>query len=233
VEAAPEDTDYLFNLGYAYALINDAPAALFWLRESVRFDAANGDAHLVMSAVLSATGKPVEAQRELDLAKLLGTRRNVSGSTLSPRVPVGLERLPTDLEAHTVARLDAAIGSPAQREQQEAARFRLEQGRRLFDQKNDRDAINELRRAIYLSPYQDEPHLLLGHAYQRTGRLPEAIDEFKVAIWCKETVEALVALGNALLESGDGSGARQQADRALILKPDAAEARALLRKIGG
>jgi tetratricopeptide (TPR) repeat protein len=32
VKAAPEDTDYLFNLGYAYALGHEAPAALFWLR---------------------------------------------------------------------------------------------------------------------------------------------------------------------------------------------------------
>src|SRR5262249_48929083 len=52
VDAAPEDTDSLFNLGYAYAIARDSQAALFWLREAVRFDATNGDAHLVMSAVL-------------------------------------------------------------------------------------------------------------------------------------------------------------------------------------
>ena len=45
------------------------PARCYWLREAVRFDAANGDAHLVMSAVLLSSGKTVEAQRELDLAQ--------------------------------------------------------------------------------------------------------------------------------------------------------------------
>jgi len=50
-----------------------------------------------------------------------------------------------------------------------------------------------LRRAIYLVPYQDEPHLLLARLYQRGGRLTAAIEEFKVAIWCRETPAARVA----------------------------------------
>jgi Flp pilus assembly protein TadD len=232
VETAPEDTDLLFNLGYAYALAHDAPAALYWLRETVRFDAANGDAHLVMSAVLESTGKSVEAQRELDLAKLLGTRRDVSTAVLTAKVPPGLERAPADLEMSTTRRVDAAVASPAQREHQEVAAFQLDQGRRLVEQEKDREAISALRRAIYLSPYQDEPHLLLGRVYQRSGRLPEAIDEFKVAIWCRETVDARVALGSALLESGDKAGARREAERALQLQPDSVGGRALLNKIG-
>ncbi len=206
VKAAPEDPDYLFNLGYAYALGHEAQAALFWLREAVRFDATDGDAHLVMSAVLESTGKTVEAQRELELARLLGTRRDVPIATPRESVPPRLERLRTDLDASISRRFAASIGTPARQEQQEVAAFHVAEGRRLFAAQKDRDAINELRRAIYLSPYQDEPHLLLGRLYQRGGRLPEAIDEFKVAIWCKESAATRLALGAALLESGDRPG---------------------------
>ena len=110
VKAAPEDTDYLFNLGYAYALGHEAPAALFWLREAVRFDATNGDAHLVMSAVLESTGKTVEAQRELELAKLLGTRRDVPIATPRESVPLRLERLRTDLDASISRRFASTVG---------------------------------------------------------------------------------------------------------------------------
>ena len=138
-----------------------------------------------------------------------------------------------DLDVSALRRVDAAIGSPAQREQQEVATFHLDEGRRLMGEQKDRDAVNELRRAIYLSPYQDEPHLLLGRLYERSGRLPEAIDEFKVAIWCRETVEARVALGTAWLESGDKAAARGEAQRALVLAPDSREAKALLDRIGG
>jgi Tfp pilus assembly protein PilF len=184
-----------------------------------------------MSAVLESTGKTVEAQRELDLAKLLGTRHDVPVATPPGSVPLRLERLRTDLDASISRRFASTIGTPARQEQQEVAAFHLDEGRRLFTAQKDRDAINELRRAIYLSPYQDEPHLLLGHLYQRSGRLPEAIDEFKVAIWCKESPPARLALGAALLESGDRPAARREVERALALQPGSAEAKALLEKI--
>jgi Tfp pilus assembly protein PilF len=232
VKAAPEDTDYLFNLGYAYARGHEPQAALFWLREAVRFDATNGDAHLVMSAVLESTGKTVEAQRELELARQLGTRRNVPMAAPTDSVPQRLERLRTDLDASISRRFASTIGTPARQEQQEVAAFHLDAGRRLFVAGKDRDAVSELRRSIYLSPYQDEPHLLLGQLYQRGGQLPEAIDEFKVAIWCKETPAARLALGAALFESGDRPAARREAERALALQPDSAQAKALLDKIG-
>jgi hypothetical protein len=42
-----------------------------------------------------------------------------------------------------------------------------------------------------------------------------------------------VALGEALLESGDKEGARREADRALVLDRDSSAAKALLKKITG
>ncbi|MFI5177643.1 MAG: tetratricopeptide repeat protein [Vicinamibacterales bacterium] len=232
VDAEPGNTDYLFNLGYATARAQETDAALTFLREAVRYDAANGDAHLVMSAVLSGQGKSVEGQRELDLAKQLGTRPDTSLLTLSAKIPNGLERLPTDLDVPPSQRLDATIANPAQRDQQETAAFHFDQGRTLFDAQRDREATNELRRAIYLAPYENPPHVLLGRVYQRGGRVNEAIDEFKVAIWCRETAEARAALAGALLDSGDKDAARREAERALALDPNSAEAKALLKRIG-
>ena len=228
IEAAPQDTDALFNLGYAYALAHDTTNALVWLRQVVRFDATDGDAHLVMSTVLLSTGKSVEAQRELDLATLLGSPEP-SGARRD-QVPTGLERLPTGVEPTNVRRL-VAVGSPIQSDQQAVADFHLREGRRLFAAQQDREAIDALRHAVYLSPYQDEPHLLLGRLYERAGRLPEAIDEFKVAIWCRETIDARLALGTALLASGEKDAARAEAERVLALRADSVEARALLEKI--
>lgn len=232
VEAERSNTDYLFNLGYASALAQDSTGALAWLREAVRFDAANGDAHLVMSAVLLSAGKTVEAQRELDLAKQLGTRPDSSTLSVTARIPPGLERLRTDLDVAAADRVDITMANPAQRDQLETAAFHLEQGRQLFDAQRDRDATNELRRAIYLAPYEDVPHLLLGKLYLRGGRVSEAIDEFKVAIWCRETAEARTALAGALYDSGDRDGARREVTRALALDPNSADAKALLKKIG-
>ena len=74
---------------------------------------------------------------------------------------------------------------------------RLDRGRRFVEAEQDRAAIPELRRAIYLSPYLAEAHLRLGRVYLRAGRAREAIDAFKIAIWSEETAAAHVALAEA------------------------------------
>ena len=62
------------------------------------------------------------------------------------------------------------IAAAEQRDQREQAAFHLESGRRLFQAERDAEAIAELRRAIYLSPYEREAHLLLGRVYLRGGQ---------------------------------------------------------------
>jgi tetratricopeptide (TPR) repeat protein len=228
VSEDPGNTTYLFNLGYAHALAGQSADALSWLRETVRVDAADGDAHLVMSAALASTGRTVESQREFELARSLGTSLETMPAAAAAKVPAGLERLESSLGPPSRPR----TVTPAQRDQKETALFHLSRGRTLAEARKDRDAIEELRRAIYLAPYEDEPHLLLGKIYQRAGRTAEAVDEFKVALWSRETASAHVALGAALLDQGDKDAARKQAERALAMAPDLAEARDLLRRIG-
>ena len=230
VDLARDDTDFLFNLGYASALAGDSTGALAWLRQVVRLDATDGDAHRVMSVVLGATGRLVESQRESELAKLLGARGTSATTPVPDKVPPGLERMREDLDAPPPPRPDALGGSTDQ-DQQEVAAFHLGEGKRLLASQRDRDAGEALRRAIYLAPYQDEPHLLLGGLHERAGRLADAIDEYKVALWCRESVGAHLALGAALLASGDKPAARIEAQRALQMQPGSVEAKALLEKI--
>jgi lipopolysaccharide biosynthesis regulator YciM len=117
---------------------------------------------------------------------------------------VGLERVKTDAEASPASRLDERLASTGQRDQDELARFHLERGRRLFEQNNDRDAAAELGRALYLSPYLAEAHLMSGRIHLRNGRVREAIDAFKVALWSAETADAdVAAAARALLRSLD------------------------------
>ena len=61
--------DYTFNLGYAYWEEQDYPAAVYWLREAVRRQPADADAHFVLAAALKATNAATEADRERELAR--------------------------------------------------------------------------------------------------------------------------------------------------------------------
>ena len=233
VDEEPENTDYLFNLGYAHARAGDQAEALIWLREAVRLDAATGDAHLVMSSVLAAGNREAEAARELELALLLSTSMPAEQPRQpTPGVPDGLERLPTTPQLGVGPPISGAIANPAQRDQREAAAFHLANGKTLIAAGRDREAENELRRAIYLAPYDHEPHLLLGQVYQRAGQFPQAIDELTVAIWCEETAAARLALARALLDAGEADAARRELARARELAPGSAEAADLLERIG-
>jgi predicted Zn-dependent protease len=238
-EADPDESDYFFNLGYAYWLDKDTQAAIYWLRESVRRNPADGDAHYVLGAALLAAGSQTEAARERELARQLSSKYEEwtkRQATTGEAVPRALERLSRDIDARPNPRLDATLLGSAQREQRELATFHLERGRRLFEQEQNRDALAELQKAVYLSPYEAEPHLLIGRIYLRTGRPREAIDALRISIWSQETADAHLALGQALLQTNDRVGARAEADRAIQLDrvstgPVSAAAKVLLSKI--
>lgn len=227
---APDEMDYLFNLGYARALGGDTTGALLWLREVVRRNSADGDAHLVMGAVLGGTGRGAEAQRELDLARSLGTQLETVPATLT-RIPPAMERIRSRLDDSLLS--VRALQAPTPRDQRETAAFHLKTGRTLVEEGRDREAVTEIQRSVYLAPYEDEPHLLLGRLFERAGRIGEAIDEFKVAVWCKESAAARIGLGRTYFQSGDRDAARRELERALVLAPDSAEAKEWLKKIGG
>jgi Tfp pilus assembly protein PilF len=113
----------------------------------------------------------------------------------------------------------------------ELAAFHLEQGRRFFEREQDREAMAELKRAVYLSPYEAQAHLLIGRIHLRAGRPADAIDAFKISIWSEDRAAGHVFLGEAYLKTGDAPAARAEAQRALALDPGSAEAKKLLAEI--
>ena len=230
-----DDPDYYFNLGYAYWAENDAQSAIFWLREAVRREPADGEAHAVLAAALQATGAAAEAARERELAtQLSSTYAEWAKKPAGPgaeAIPRGLERLKPSLEVSTLRRADSAIALTGQRDQKELAAFHLDRGRRLYAQDNNSEAVTELARAIYLSPYEASAHLLLGRIYLRTGQTAAAIDAFKIALWSRESVEGRIALAQAYLQMKDATGAREALERALALDPNSSEAKELLGKM--
>ena len=185
VKADDTDGDLFFNLGYAYWLEKDLEGAVHWLREAVRRNPADDAAHYVLGVALQASGSTAEAAREKELARQLsstyaGWESKQPGVNTVPR---GLERIKTDIDLPAAFRVDNQLVAAGQRDQRELAAFHLDRGRRLFEQERDAEAIAELRRVVYLSPYESEAHLLLGRIYLRSGRAQEAINALKIAVW--------------------------------------------------
>lgn len=233
-ELNPADGNLFFNLGYAYWLDEDPKAAVYWLREAVRRQPGDGDAHYVLSVALRRAGASAEGGRERELATRLSSKYaewNANAAGGDP-VPRGLERLDPGLTPFA-ARIDSMITSAGQRDHDALAAFHLDAGRRAYEREADREAIGELRRALFLSPYLADAHLLLGRLHLR-GRRPEAaVEALKIALWSEETVHAHLALAEAYLQVQDPTSARAEVDRALELDPGSEEAAGLRDRIGG
>ncbi|MGE0815454.1 MAG: tetratricopeptide repeat protein [Vicinamibacterales bacterium] len=220
-DRAPASADACFNLGYAYWLDKDPLAAAYWLREAVRRNPADGDAHFVLAAALATTGAGAEADRERELARRLSERWEAAAP--GDLVPRGLERLPDpDRPAPDV--LESAITADADRDQRAQAAFHVGAARRAYDAGRDPEAIRELQRALYLTPYDADALLLLGRAQARSGLVQDAIGSLKIAVWSDEPAEAHLALGEAYLRAHDSAAALRAAERALALEPSNAAA---------
>ena len=228
----PTDSDLLFNLGYAYWLDRDLPNAMQSLREAVRRRPTDDAAHYVLGVVLQVSGNAGEGARERELARRLSSEYAEweAGKPAPNTVPKGLERLSTDLTV-PARRVGSDIVAAGQRDQQELAAFHVDAGRRAFLAERDEEATAAFRRAVYLAPYDADAHLLLGRVYVRTGRLVEAVDEFTIAIWSRDTVAARLALAGAYIQVQNMTGARSEIQVVLGREPANAEARRLLGRL--
>lgn len=225
----PADPDLVFNRGYAAWMAGDAQAAITWLRETVRRNPADDAAHYVLAVALDAQGAVAEAAREKDLARRLSSAVDEWENRPGVRgVPRGLERVKTDLDVPATLRVDAIIVAAGQRDQRALARHHIEAGRRLSAAGRDEDATAELRRAVYLSPYDAEAHHLLGQLYLRSGRTAEAIDALTIAVWSDDTIAARLTLARAFEAAGDAAGMRREVLTILEREPDNVEAQRLL-----
>jgi tetratricopeptide (TPR) repeat protein len=192
------DSDLFFNLGYAYWLDKDTQGAINWLREAVRRNPSDDEAHYALGVALQASGNASEAAREKELARQLSSvaaewEAKQPGANAIPR---GLERLKLDIDVPQTLRPEDLVVAAEQRDQREAAAFHLERGKRFFEGERDAEAIAELRRTVFLSPYDSAAHVLLAKIYMRNGRPQDAIDALKIALWSDPTnAEAKELLG--------------------------------------
>jgi tetratricopeptide (TPR) repeat protein len=228
------DHDLFFNLGYVYYVERDLPNAIHWLREAVRRNPADDAAHYVLGVALQATGAATEAAREKELARRLSSEyaeweKKQPGVNSAPR---GLERIKTDVDVPASLRVETMIVAAAQRDQRDLAAFHLQAGRRAYQAERDAEAIAELRRAIYLSPYQGESHLLLGRSYLRSGRVEDAIDSLKIALWIEDTVATHLVLAEAYVQARDLATARAELQWILKADPQNSDARQMLERLG-
>jgi Flp pilus assembly protein TadD len=96
----------------------------------------------------------------------------------------------------------ALVVDPARGEDAEASRQHADRGEALLAAGDVAGALSGLARAALLDPYAARPHHLLARAHRLRGDSAKAIEELRMALWCRddpvvrrELAELLRALG--------------------------------------
>ena len=80
--------------------------------------------------------------------------------------------------------------------------------------------------AAELQPGESRPRFLAGYAFERAGKFPEAVEQYRAALALSpKDYEAHFALGRVLLRSDNGAEAETQFREAMEVRGDAAPAR--------
>ncbi len=90
----------------------------------------------------------------------------------------------------------------------------------LLSEKDPAAAVAPLRRAVDLLPAQSRPRFLLGHAQERSGDIPGAVESYEAALHLDPSdVEAQIHLGNLYVGLKRYSDAETKFRAALELQP--------------
>jgi tetratricopeptide (TPR) repeat protein len=232
-DAAPRDTDTLFNLGYLYFLAKDYPAAVAALRKELERRPSDGEAYYVLSKALAATNDQAGATEASDQAKKLLTayaQWETKGMPLVVRMKTSFSkanyyRYRRDKDE----RLNTQTAITSQSPQAENL---LEAARNAFFAGRDEEALLAAGKLLQTTPQSHEAHLLMGRVYERRGDFDRAINSLKAAIfWNPKLTAAYVLLGRIAVLKSDCAGARNYVGKALQADADDQDAQALKRLI--
>jgi tetratricopeptide (TPR) repeat protein len=95
----------------------------------------------------------------------------------------------------------------------------------LLSEKDPAAAVPPLRRAVDLLPAQSRPRFLLGHALERSGDIPAAVESYEAALRLDpRDVETVIHLGNLYVGLKSYSDAETKFRAALELEPKSPQA---------
>jgi tetratricopeptide (TPR) repeat protein len=240
-DAAPRDTDTLFNLGYAHYLAKDYSNAAAILRKEIERRASDGEAHYILSKSLTALGDTPGAAEASDQAKKLlpqFAQWETKGAPLLARIKTAFskanyyrykreqdERLNSRNTASTAPNTSTSSMSSTQERSIDSARDAFFSGR-------DEDALAALGRLLQVEPQNYEAHLLMGRVYERRGDFERAINALKAAVfWNPKLIPAHLLLGRIAVLKSDCAAAQKYLEKALQIDPSDQDAQALGRLV--
>jgi len=232
-DAAPRDTDTLFNLGYAYFLAKDFTSAIAVLRKEIERRPSDGEAFYLLSKSLAAAGDQAGAAEAANQAKKLlpsFAQWETKGIPNVARIKTAFSkanyyRYKRDQDDRLTAQ--GATGSQAPQTDQ-----LLESARNAFFAGRDEEALVVIRKLLETAPQNHEAHFLMGRVHERRGEFDRAVNALKAAVfWNPRLVGAHVLLGRIAVLKNDCAGAGASLNKSLQIDASDQDAQALKRLI--
>lgn len=230
-DAAPRDTDTLFNLGYAYFLAKDYANAAATLKIETKLRASDGEAFYILSKSLA--GDQAGATAAADQAKKLLTtfaQWETKGMPQLARMKssfskINYYRYKREQDERLNSQTRITTMSPQADQLMESARTAFLAGR-------DEDSLAALGKLLQVAPQDFEAHLLMGRVYERKGDFDRATNALKAAVfWNPKLVAAHVLLGRIAVLKNDCAGAQASLDKSLQIDLNNQDALALKRLV--
>ncbi|HEU4386315.1 MAG TPA: tetratricopeptide repeat protein [Blastocatellia bacterium] len=229
VEAAPRDTDTLFNLGYASFLAGDFKSAEASLQREIERRPSDGEAFYLLSKSLANTGDRAKATEAADQAKKL---LSAFAQWETKGIPqVGRIKTSFSMANYYRYKRDKATESANGLQAPENEQL-LASARAAFFAGRDEDALAALGKLLQISPQSYDAHLLMGRLYERRGDFERAANSLKAAVfWNPRLVAAQVLLGRIAVLKNDCKAAESSVSKALQLDQNDQDAQALKRLV--
>ena len=235
----PDEDDYPFNRGMLALEQKDFNAAANYFREAFLREPDNAEDLAFLIYSLDKAGKKSEADGERENAAqgfgpnglpLLKIDARADSLAKYERVKRELDITSLRLELQDPNAQHAENAVLASEQDSSAAHIR--RGRQLLGAGQLDAAEKEFHAALVVDPHDASAHRELADVYRRRGKLDDAVHELQQSLAARDSAATRTTLARVFLEQKKPDLARAEAEKAVKLAPNYAEAKALLQHMG-
>ncbi len=233
-ELDPDEDDYPFNLGLFALQTNDAAAAARFFRQAAQREPDNAEDRAMLILALEKAGNKDEAAQERESANETFGPNGLPAIRLDAKneFVVKLNRIKTELDV-TALRAEIESAEPVASAAASAASSdtpmtHIRRGRQELSAGHADAAEKEFRAALAGDPNSAAARYGLAEIDRRQGKMDDAVKELQASLGARDSAATRTMLAKVYLEQKKPDLARAEAEKALKLAPNYAEAKQLL-----